>query len=79
MVIPTCRRNDALARCLDQLKDGAQTLPASAYEVIVTDDGPEGANARGLVEKEYAWVRWVAGPRRGTCRQPQPRRRGSKG
>ncbi len=65
VVIPTCRRNDALARCLDQLKEGVQTLPASAYEVIVSDDGLEGVNARSLVRDHYPGVRWVAGPARG--------------
>ena len=39
VVIPTCHRNDLLARCLDRLAPGAQTLPAARYEVIVSDDG----------------------------------------
>ena len=65
MVVPTYRRNDSLARCLDQLVEGRQTLPFHMYEVIVSDDGPEGSNARLLVEEKYPWVRWVAGPARG--------------
>lgn len=65
VVIPTCRRNESLARCLDLLATGAQTLPADQYEVIVSDDGPPDDNARGMVETRYPSVRWVQGPRRG--------------
>lgn len=39
VVIPTCRRNDLLAKCLDRLAPGQQTLSPDQYEVIVTDDG----------------------------------------
>jgi len=63
VVIPTCRRPDLLARCLDRLAPGAQTLPADQYEVIVTDDG-EPTVERFLTEK-YPWVSWGPGPRRG--------------
>ena len=38
VVVPTCRRDDLLARCLDALL--AQDLPPHAYEVIVVDDAP---------------------------------------
>ena len=65
VVIPTCRRNDALARCLDRLAPGKQMLPASDYEVIVSDDGPESNDARLLVENTYPWARWVPGPKHG--------------
>ncbi len=65
VVIPTCRRNESLARCLDLLTSGAQNLPAADYEVIVSDDGPPEDNARSLVETRYPAVRWVQGPRRG--------------
>ena len=64
VIIPTCNRNDALAQCLDRLAPGAQTLPASDYEVIVSDDGSN-ANAQPLVRDQYAWARWSAGPKRG--------------
>lgn len=63
VVIPTCRRPDLLARCLDLLAPGLQTLPADQYEVIVTDDG-EPTIERFLAEK-YSWVSWGSGPRRG--------------
>ena len=75
VVIPTCRRNDALARCLNRLMPGAQTLPAGVYEVIVSDDGPANDNARLLVENTYPWARWVEGPRHGPGRN---RNRGAK-
>ena len=39
VVIPTCERNDLLARCLERLAPGAQRFSADRYEVIVTDDG----------------------------------------
>ncbi len=65
VVIPTCRRNESLARCLDRFAPGAQTLPAGEYEIIVSDDGTPQDNARSLVESRYPAVRWVQGPRRG--------------
>ncbi len=64
VVIPTCHRNDLLAKCLDCLAPGTQYLPAERYEVIVTDDGSR-STARQIVEEQYPWVRWTAGPRRG--------------
>jgi GT2 family glycosyltransferase len=63
VVIPTCRRPDLLARCLDRLAPGAQTLWSDQYEVIITDDG-EPTVERFLAEK-YPWVTWAPGPRRG--------------
>ena len=69
VVVPTCNRNDALAQCLDRLAPGAQTLSASQYEVIVTDDGSsdDGAanNAQEMMRERYPWAIWTAGPRRG--------------
>ena len=65
VVIPTCARLGQLARCLDRLAPGCQTLSAAAYEVIVTDDGPPQASARELIARDYPWARWVDGPRRG--------------
>jgi GT2 family glycosyltransferase len=64
VVIPTCRRNAQLAFCLERLKPGAQTLPAGAFEVIVTDDGP-GQEARDFVGEHYPWVLYTPGPGRG--------------
>ena len=42
-----------------------QTLPVGRFEVIVSDDGPPGANAQALVADRYPGVRWFQGPRRG--------------
>ena len=63
VVIPTCRRPDFLARCLDRLAPGSQTLPADQYEVIVTDDGDP--TVERLLAEKYPWVSWGQGPRRG--------------
>ena len=65
VVVPTCRRNDALSRCLNRLMADGQHLPAGQFEVIISDDGPEGNNARLLVENTYPGMQWVEGPRRG--------------
>ncbi len=64
VIVPTCHRNDLLAKCLDCLAPGTQTLPPEQYEVIVTDDGSR-STAEELVRGQYPWVRWVAGPRKG--------------
>lgn len=64
VVIPTCHRDDLLAKCLDCLAPGAQTLPSERYEVIVTDDGSR-STAQQLVASRYPWAKWVEGPRTG--------------
>ena len=64
VVIPTCHRNDLLAKCLDCLAPGVQTLPPSQYEVIVTDDGSQ-STAEQMMRERYPWAHWIAGPRRG--------------
>ena len=64
VIIPTCHRNDLLAKCLDCLAPGVQTLPPEQYEVIVTDDGSR-TTARQLVQDSYSWAHWTEGPRRG--------------
>ena len=64
VIIPTCHRNDLLAKCLDCLAPGVQTLPPEQYEVIVTDDGSR-TTARQLVQDSYPWAHWTEGPRRG--------------
>ncbi len=65
VVIPTYQRPDDLARCLEQLKPGGQTLAFDHYEVIVTDDEGQGSKTQTLVDEQYPWVKWVAGPGRG--------------
>ena len=64
VIIPTCHRNDLLAKCLDRLAPDIQTLPPEQYEVIVTDDGSR-STAEQLVREHYPWVHWIEGPRRG--------------
>ena len=64
VIVPTYHRNELLAKCLDRLAPGAQTISANKYEVIVTDDGSHSTSER-MVKKKYDWARWVAGPRKG--------------
>lgn len=64
VIVPTYHRNDLLAKCLDCLKPGVQTLPVNRYEVIVTDDGSQ-TTAEEMIQENYPWVKWVAGLRKG--------------
>ncbi|HET7910043.1 MAG TPA: glycosyltransferase [Nitrospira sp.] len=48
VVIATLKRSQLLSRCLGALLD--QTLPLSAYEVIVVDDGPDEATEAVITE-----------------------------
>lgn len=61
VVIPTYHRNKHLAKCLDCLAPGAQSLPIEQYQVIVTDDGTQNT-AQQMVQEQYPWAQWVAGP-----------------
>lgn len=63
VIIPTCHRNDMLAKCLDRLAPGRQAL-TDRYEVIVTDDSSD-STAEEMMRERYPWARWVAGPRKG--------------
>jgi GT2 family glycosyltransferase len=64
IIVPTYHRNDLLAKCLDCLASGVQTVPTEQYEVIVTDDGSK-TTAEKMIRDRYPWVKWVAGPRKG--------------
>jgi GT2 family glycosyltransferase len=64
VIIPTYHRNDLLAKCLDCLAPGVQTLASEHYEVIVTDDGRE-TTAEQMILDRYPWVKWVAGSSKG--------------
>ncbi|MBW4507336.1 MAG: glycosyltransferase family 2 protein [Scytonematopsis contorta HA4267-MV1] len=66
VIIPTCNRNDTLAKCLDLIAPGIQTFSAEEYEVIVTDDG-QTTTAQEMIHKQYPWVKWVAGPCKGAA------------
>ena len=61
IVIPTRLRDEALARCLENLRP--QVADGSA-EVIVTDDGTTDSTRR-MIESRFAFARWTQGPRRG--------------
>lgn len=64
VVVPTRDRHESLALCLARLAPGEQTLPAEAYEVIVSDDA-RSEGTRAFLAERFPWVRWVAGPARG--------------
>lgn len=64
VVIPTCHRNDLLAKCLDCLAPGVQSLPADLYEVIVSDDGSKSTSEQ-MIAEHYPWAKWTQGPRKG--------------
>ena len=64
VVIPTYHRNDLLALCLDRLAPTLQSLSSSSYEVIVTDDGIK-ETAQAMIQEQYPWAKWVAGPQKG--------------
>jgi GT2 family glycosyltransferase len=64
VIIPTRDRRRELTACLVQLAPGAQSLDASRYEVVVSDDGDFEATDAWL-RVEFPWVRHVRGPGRG--------------
>ncbi|OYQ63518.1 family 2 glycosyl transferase [Pseudanabaena sp. SR411] len=64
VIIPTCHRNDLLAKCLDHLASNVQTLAAENYEVIVTDDGSQ-TTAEEMIKLYYPWVKWISGAHKG--------------
>jgi len=78
VVVPTYQRNAALAACLDRLAPGAQALPASSYEVIVTDDAQD-SDCRAMVLGRYPWATWVAGPMKGPAANRNHAARYAKG
>lgn len=64
IIIPTCNRNDLLKKCLLCLAPHIQTIKAKDYEVIVTDDSKQ-HQAKQLIEENFEWAKWVAGPQNG--------------
>jgi glycosyltransferase involved in cell wall biosynthesis len=64
VIVPTRDRRRELRACLERLAPGAQSMEASRYEVVVTDDGDFEATDAWL-RAEWSWVRHVRGPRRG--------------
>lgn len=61
----TFRRSELLKRCLEHLIGGRQTLAEKHYEIVVSDDDPEGS-AKPIVDS-FPGVRWVQGPGRGVA------------
>ena len=64
VIIPTCNRNELLAKCLDCLDADIQSISSEQYEVIVTDDGHE-TTAGNIIKENYPWASWIEGPHRG--------------
>lgn len=67
VVVPTCGRPDLLLRCLQALV--GQSLPGGAFEVLVIDDGGDGAT-RAAVE---SLARQAGSPPLRCLRTPRPR------
>ena len=64
VIIPTANRNELLAKCLDCLKQSIQLFNEDEVEVIVTDDGKNN-EAKEFIAKNYIWVKWIEGPKKG--------------
>jgi GT2 family glycosyltransferase len=64
IVIPTCNRNENLKICLDKLYIIIQKFGINNCEVIVSDDGKLN-QAELLLTKNFPWVIWVVGPKKG--------------
>jgi len=64
VIIPTYNRNDLLGSCLERLAPGIQSINKDRYEIIVSDDS-KGNIAKGIVEREYPWAKWLEGSKRG--------------
>jgi GT2 family glycosyltransferase len=60
------------------LAPGAQTLDAAEYEVVVADDGATD-DTRALLDSEFPWARYAAGPRRGPASNRNAGVRASRG
>lgn len=58
VVVPTHHRAERLRECLEALKPGVQTLDASRYEVIVSDDADDEAT-REMLREDFSWVRYT--------------------
>jgi GT2 family glycosyltransferase len=64
VIIPTCNRNELLAKCLDRLDASVQCVDKQSYEVIVSDDSSENVS-KEFIESKYPWVKWIGGPKKG--------------
>ena len=64
VIVPTCRREEHLARLLESLRPGEQRADPALYEVIVSDDA-RGQTSEAMVRAKFPWVTWLQGPQRG--------------
>jgi GT2 family glycosyltransferase len=78
IVVPTRDRRRELSACLARLAPGAQSLDATHYEVIVSDDGDFDATEAWL-RAEVPWVRHVRGPQRGPAANRNAGARAARG
>jgi glycosyltransferase involved in cell wall biosynthesis len=63
--IITFRRTALLQQCLACIAPGQQTLDSSLYEIIVSDDCPEGSSRDVVAQTGFA--HWVQGPSSGVA------------
>lgn len=64
VIVPTCRREEALVECLAALTPERQRVVGDAFEIVVTDDGGVG-RVSTAVKSRFPNVGWVDGPGRG--------------
>lgn len=62
VIVPTCRRQEYLARCLRSLELAATKVPDKKVEIIVTDDGGDDS---AVIVNEFVNCNWTRGPGRG--------------
>jgi GT2 family glycosyltransferase len=64
VIVPTCRRGEALAALLERLHPKRQGLDPRVFEIVVSDDAMNDP-ATERVRRQFLGVRFVAGPGRG--------------
>lgn len=64
IIIPTCNRNELLAKCLQALEIQHHWDKMCVWEIIVTDDGMSD-DAFEMIRKDFPQVRLSKGPRKG--------------
>jgi GT2 family glycosyltransferase len=64
IIVPTCRRDEALALCLERLTASVQRRPTDDFEVVVTNDGDMEPTTE-LIRSRFPWARHTEGPKRG--------------
>jgi len=78
VIIPTYNRNDLLRKCLDNLTPDFQTIDATSYEIIVSDDGKVNEEIE-ILKKEYPFVTFIPGPQKGPASNRNNGAKHSKG